>query len=47
MTAKECMIQALSDMLRNGEKLMHPIYGFWCKAEGNIMDILDLQKNFF
>lgn len=27
MTAKERMIQALSDMLQNGEKLMHPIYG--------------------
>ena len=27
MTAKERMIYALSDMLRNGEKLMHPIYG--------------------
>ena len=27
MTAKERMIYALSDMLQNGEKLMHPIYG--------------------
>lgn len=27
MTAKERMIQALSDMLENGETLMHPIYG--------------------
>lgn len=27
MTAKERMIQALTDMLENGEILMHPIYG--------------------
>lgn len=27
MTAKERMIQALTDMLENGETLMHPIYG--------------------
>ncbi|MBR2464093.1 MAG: hypothetical protein IKB41_01490 [Clostridia bacterium] len=27
MTAKERMIQALTDMLKNGETLMHPIYG--------------------
>ena len=27
MTAKERMIKALTDMLENGETLMHPIYG--------------------
>ena len=27
MTPKERMIQALKDMLENGETLMHPIYG--------------------
>jgi hypothetical protein len=29
MMAKERMIQALTDMLENGETLMHPIYGLF------------------
>lgn len=33
MTAKERMVQALTDMLENGETLMHPIYGLLVQGE--------------
>lgn len=33
MTAKERMIQSLTDMLEDGETLIHPIYGVLVQGE--------------
>ena len=46
MTAKERMIQALTDMLENGETLMHPIYGLLVQGGRQFYGYFGFTKDF-
>ena len=46
MTAKERMIQALSDMLENGENLMHPIFGLLVQGRRQYYGYFGFAENF-
>ena len=46
MTAKERMIQALSDMLENGENLMHPIFGLLVQGGRQYYGYFGFAENF-
>lgn len=46
MTAKERMIQSLSDMLKNGEKLIHPIFGLLVQGGRQYHGYFGFTKDF-
>lgn len=46
MNNKERMIQALTDLLENGETLMHPIYGVLVQGERRYYGYFGLTKDF-
>ncbi len=46
MTTKERMIQALTDMLENGETLMHPIYGLLVQGGRQYYGYFGFTENF-